>query len=177
MRVVVALLVALAVAVPALADEPEPYVRTCSSSAYGDLGQGWRERAMVAGHVAFVGMRNGYRRAGTEWFGPGRGMPLKVLVVVDPNAAPTVMIAPRSRAHAALGYNRIRHDGTGVPLADGTLSVRFVGCRPVASREPWNRGTQFPGYFLVAGARCVHVDVATQGKILRRKLSFGAPCY
>jgi hypothetical protein len=54
--------------------------------------------------------------------------------------------------------------------------VRFQACHPVRSREPWNRGTQFGGYFLVVGARCVHVDVATQGKVLRRKLSFGAPC-
>jgi hypothetical protein len=177
-RVAAALLLGLGliVAVPALADEPEPYVRTCASSAYGDLGRGWRERAAVAGHVAFVGLKDGYRRADTEWFGPGRGMPLKVLVVVDPNAAPTVTIAPRSRPYAALGYNRIHHDGSGVPLANGTVGVRFRACHPVASREPWNRGTQFPGYFLVAGARCVHVDVATQGTILRRKLSFGARC-
>ena len=172
MRVVVALL-ALVVAVPALADEPEPYVRTCSSSAYGDLGQGWRERAIVAGHLALVGLKDGYRRVDTEWFGPGRGMPLKVLVVVDPNAAPTMTIAPRSRGYAALGYNRIRHDGTGVPLADGTHSVRFQACRLVSSREPWNRGTQFPGYFLVARAACVHVEVATLGTVLRRTLRFG----
>jgi hypothetical protein len=111
-----------------------------------------------------------------ERFGPGRAMPLKVLVVVDPHAAPTVTIAARSRAYAALGYNEIRHNGTGVPLTDGTQSVRFQGCRPVRSREPWNRGTQFGGYFLVAGRRCVHIEVATQGKVLRRKLSFGARC-
>ena len=103
-------------------------------------------------------------------------MPLKVLVVVDANAAPTVTIAPRSRPYAALGYNSIRQNGTGVPLADGTRSVRFEACGVVRSREPWNRGTQFPGYFLVAGARCVHVDIATQGKVLRRRLSFGARC-
>ena len=177
MRVVVALLLALVAAVPALAGDPEPYVRTCSSSAYGDLGQGWRERAIVAGHVAFVGMSGSYNRMQLDPVGAGRANPLKVLVVVDPNAAPTVTIAPRSRAHAALGYNGIRHkDSTGVPLADGTPSVQFRACRLVRSREPWNRGTQFPGYFLVAGPRCVHVDVATQGKVLRRKLSFGARC-
>jgi hypothetical protein len=177
MRVLAALLLGLVVAVPALADEPDPYVRTCSSSAFGDLGRGWRERAIVAGHVAFVGLKGGYNRMYLDPVGAGRGNPLKVLVVVDPNAAPTVTIAPRSRAYAALGYNSIRRkDSTGVPLADGTQSVRFQSCRLVRSREPWNRGTQFPGYFLVSGARCVHVDVATQGTVLRRKLSFGAPC-
>jgi hypothetical protein len=109
-------------------------------------------------------------------FRSGRAMPLKVLVVVDPNAAPTVTIAARSSSYAALGYNEIRHNGTGVPLADGTQSVRFKACRPDRAREPWNRGTQFAGYFLVAGKRCVHIEVATQGTVLRRKLSFGAPC-
>lgn len=173
MRVLVALVLGLAVAVPAFAGDPEPYVRTCSTSQFGDLGRGWRERAIVAGHAAFLG---GSGRMAIERLAPGRAMPLKVLVVVDPNAAPTVTIAPRSRAYAALGYNGIRHNGTGVPLADGTLSVRFQACHPVRTREPWNRGTQFGGYFLVVGARCVHVDVATQGKVLRRKLSFGARC-
>jgi hypothetical protein len=176
MRIVVALLLALAVAVPAFADEPKPYVRSCSTSQFGDLGQGWRDRAMVAGHVAFAGIGDRYRPMPAQRLGPGRAMPLKVLIVVDPNAAPTVTIAPRSRAYAALGYNAIRHNGTGVPLADGTSSVRFHACRPVRSREPWNRGTQFGGYFLVSGARCVHIEVATQGTVLRRKLSFGARC-
>jgi hypothetical protein len=176
MRVALALAVALVVAVPALAVDPAPHVRTCATSQFGDLGRGWRERAAVAGRVAFVGMKGGYRRRDVERVGEGRGMPLKVLVVVDPNAAPTVTIAPRSRAYAALGYNGVQNDGLGVPLADGTLSVRFEACGTVRSREPWNRGTQFGGYFLVAGARCVHVDVATQGKVLRRKLSFGARC-
>jgi hypothetical protein len=170
MRWLGVLAVALVVAVPALAEEPEPYVRACGTSVYGDLGRGWRERALVAGHVAFVGMKQGYVRYRPG--GPG-AWPVKVLVVVDPNAAPTVTIAARSRAYAALGYNGIRHDGNGVPLAEGTTSVRFQACRAVRSREPWNRGTQFAGYFLVSGRRCVHVEVATQGRILRRALRFG----
>lgn len=176
MRIVVALLLGLVVAVPAMADEPAPHLRTCSSSQFGDLGRGWRERALIAGHVAFVGMKGGYRRMAPEQLEPGRARALKVLVVADPNAAPTVTIAPRSRAHAALGYNGIRNGPGGVPLAEGTQSVRFRACHPVRSREPWNRGTQFGGYFLVLGRRCVHIDVATQGTVLRRKLSFGARC-
>jgi hypothetical protein len=174
-RILLAPLLALVVAVPALADEPEPYVRSCSSSAFGDLGRGWRENAVIAGHLAFVGL-GGPRRSGElDPVAPGRANPLKVLVVVDPNAAPTLTIARASRRNAALGYNAIRHDGQGkgVLLADGTTSVRFHACRVVRSREPWNRGTQFPGYFLVARRGCVQVEVATQGKILRRTLRFG----
>ena len=176
MRFVVALLLALVAAVPALADDPAPHVRTCSSSQFGDLGQGWRDRALVAGHIAFVGMKGGYRRLEADQLEPGRASALKVLVVAYAHAAPTVTIAAHSRAHAALGYNGIRNRPEGVPLAEGTVSVRFHACRPVQSRKPWNRGTQFGGYFLVAGARCVHVEVATQGTVLRRKLSFGARC-
>lgn len=166
-RPVLALVAGLVVAVPALADDPEPYVRNCSTSQFGDLGQGWRERAVVAGPLAFVGIKNG--------LSPSR-LPHKVLVVVDPSRVATVTVAPRSRAFAALGYNEIRHNGAGVRVAEGTPSVRFRACGSVRSRAPWNRGTQFGGYFLVQGRRCVHVDVATQGKVLRRKLSFGARC-
>src|SRR5215210_8370885 len=122
MRVLVALALAVLVARPASAGEPEPYVRTCSSSAYGDLGAGWRERAVVAGHLAFVGLKDGYR--GVTPAPAGRARPPKVLVVVDPNAAPTVTIAAGSRGYAALGYNKIP-GGNPVPLAAGTMSVRF----------------------------------------------------
>lgn len=117
-------------------------------------------------------MKNGYE----EWRAPGSGSwPIKVLVVVDPGAAPRLTIAARSRDHAALGYNRIRHDGRGVPLERGTTSVGFRACSRDRFRKPWNRGTQFAGYVLVAGPRCVRVEVATQGKILRRVLRFGVP--
>lgn len=175
MRVVLALLVALVAAVPALAEDPEPFVRACSSSAFGDLGRGWREHAVVAGQVAFVGLGGPRHVSKLEPVEAGRANPVKVLVVVDPNAVATVTIARRSRANAALGYNAIRHDGEGrgVLLADGTTSVRFQGCRAVRSRALWNRGTQFPGYFLVARSGCVHVEVASQGKLLRRALRFG----
>ena len=177
MRIVAGLLFALvlALAAPAFAEEPEPYVRACGTSAYGDLGPGWRENAVVAGRLAFVGMRGPRRAAGLGRVDPGNANPLKVLVVVDPGSRPTLTIARASRLNARLGYNDIRNDGTGrgVPLADGTTSVRFVGCRSVRSREPWNRGTQVPGYFLVTRAGCVDVEVATLGTVLRRTLRFG----
>lgn len=173
MRIAFVLLLALAAAMPALAGGREPYVRTCATSQLGDLGRGWQERAVVAGHVAFVGLRNGYERWRPR--GPG-AWPLKVIVVADPNSAPTVTIAERSRGHASLGYNEVRYPGgASVSLSRGVESVRFEACRPSTAREPWNRGTQFGGVFLVSGRRCVHVEVATQGKVLRRVLRFGRP--
>src|SRR5688500_19212693 len=105
MRVVAgALLVAVALALPAFAaEEPPPYVRTCSSSAYGDLGAGWREHAVVAGHLAFVGLGGRRRTSELDPVDPGQANPLKVLVVVDPNSAPTLTVARVSRRNAALG--------------------------------------------------------------------------
>lgn len=171
MRLLVAtalLLVALTVAIPALAGDAEPFVRECSTSQYGDLGRGWRERAVIAGPVAFVGMRDGYATGGP--------LPLKVLVVVDPQRVATATIAARSRGYAALGYNGVRPSGAGrIPVSRGTPSVRFQACDAVMSREPWNRGTQFGGYFLVRGRRCVHIVIKSRGKILPRVLRFGVP--
>ena len=161
------LVLAAVIATPALAGDPEPFVRDCSTSQYGDLGRGWRERAVVAGPLAFVGMRNGYTSGGP--------LPLKVLVVVDPRRVATVSISARSRSYAALGYNGVRHSGGPVPLSRGTTGVRFRACGAEPSREPWNRGTQFGGYFLVSGRRCVHVEIASAGKIHRRTLRFGVP--
>ena len=169
MRLLVAtalLLVALTVAIPALAGDAEPFVRECSTSQYGDLGRGWRERAVVAGPVSFVGMRDGYASGGP--------LPLKVVVVVEPGRVATVTIGARSRAYAALGYNGIRHSGgRRIPLSRGTRSVQFRACPAVPSREPWNRGTQFGGYFLVSGRHCVDVEIASRGKIVRRVVRFG----
>lgn len=169
------LVVALSVPASAVAGDPKPFVRDCSTSQYGDLGRGWRERAVIAGPVAFAGMRDGYASGGP--------LPLKVLVVVDPQRVATVTIAARSRGYAALGYNGVRSSGGGrpTPLSRGTRSVHFRACGaapgstrdPWKSREPWNRGTQFGGYFLVAGRRCVHVEIASRGRILRRVLRFG----
>jgi len=51
--------------------------------------------------------------------------------------------------------------------------VRFESCGVVASRAAWDRGTQFPGYFLVNGPGCVHVEIRAGGKPIRRALRFG----
>ena len=112
---------------------------------------------------------------------PGRSWPLKILVVLEPGRAATVTIAARARSVAALAYDEasLRRvsaaAGTHAPLSAGEPSVRFEACaRPHAGKR-WNRGTQFPGYFLVSGRRCVAVTVRVEGEpaALRRTLGFG----
>jgi len=159
-------------AVPAFAADGQPVVRDCASSAFGDLGPNWRARAVVAGPVAFVGLRAGYRGANTAPAGSGR--PLKVLVVVEPRTVATLAIRPQSRRVAALHYARAQVSLPVAPLGEGTSAVRFEACRVPVSKEPWNAGTQFPGYFVVNGRRCVAVEVRASGKRIWRTLRFGA---
>ena len=154
-------------------------MRDCSTRAFGDLGPQWRREAVTAGPLAFVGMRHGV--SDSRPARPGRAWRTKVLVVVEPRSVITLTIAPESRAVAALGYGArplpLDAQGT-VALADGSVSVRFVACRRAnPGAERWNRGTQFPGYFLVAGRRCVEVTVSfgAPPTVLRRTLRFGAP--
>src|SRR6476619_6920130 len=153
MRVAAALLLALVAAAPALALGEEPDVRNCSTRAFGDLGPTWRTRAVLAGPLALVGLRNG-----SGW-SPSRVH--KVLAVVDPRAAVTITIAPRSMGVASLAYStRRRLPAAPVPLSAGATSVRFEACaRPNPGQKAWNRGTQFPGSFLVAKRSCVEVVV------------------
>ena len=157
----------------------KPPVRDCSTDAYGDLGRGWRERALHAGPIAFVELRNGTRHVPPA--PPGRSWPLKILVVLEPGQSATVTIAARARSVAALAYDQaaLRRvsaaAGDHVPLSTGEPSVRFEACARPHAGEPWNRGTQFPGYFLVSGRRCVGITVRVEGRPapLGRTLRFG----
>src|SRR5687768_16919272 len=145
MRVVAgALLVAAALALPAFAaEEPTPYVRTCSSSAYGDLGAGWRERAVVAGHLAFVGMGGPRRASELDPVDPGRANPLKVLVVVDPNTAPTLTIARVSRSPPARRASGSRAAGRSARASRGTAGrsspATSSSRAAAASTSKWRR--------------------------------------
>jgi hypothetical protein len=176
MRTAVAPLAALVAIVPAFARDLEPVVRDCSTSAYGDLGRDWRRQAVLAGPLAFAGIREGYRHVPSA--PAGRSWPLKLLVVVEPGAVATVTIGARSRRFASLFYDtgplpdRV---GDTVPISAGSLGVRFEACTRPHQGHAWNRGTQFPGYFLVGGRRCVEVEVRLDArtKVLRRTLRFG----
>ena len=153
---------------------PWPPVRDCRTSALGDLGQGWQRRAVVAGPVAFVGLRQGYRSVPRA--SPRAAARVKALVVVQPRAIVTLSIAARSRRLASLAYARPGLPDPPNPLSAGSTSVRFRACAHANSGERWNRGTQFPGYFLLAGRGCVVVEVRVRGRegVIRRMLRFGA---
>jgi hypothetical protein len=154
-----------------------PFVRTCESSVYGDLGDGWRKQSVVVGPLAFVALRYAatqpsadFRRRGGHYQG------LKVLAVVEAGATVTLTVPAAERRHLALLYDPAAwKEDNRYRLGDGDTAVTFQSCPPEQT-PPGADGTQFNGGFLVAGARCATLEVATPAWRTPRRVtvSFGA---
>jgi hypothetical protein len=152
-------------------------VRSCKTAVYGQLAHGWRSSpdTVRAGVISFLYGRS-YRNAPPRQFREsGSGASLrypgqKLLVVVDRGATVTVEIGSEDQGRTSLQYQPAIPDPP-YRISQGTTAVEFEGC-PHAS-------TQFNGGFIVAGPRCVEVDVQYQGKLTRAWIPFGTgqqPC-
>jgi hypothetical protein len=160
------------------------FVRTCASSAYGTLDSGaWREHSIIAGPVAFY-YADQYRAKAASELAPVRGKSdrypgQKMLLLVHADAVATVAVPQGVRGSVALLYNPAAwNDRNEYTIDDGENAVRFRACKrgqtPPTGGRP-NAMTQFNGAFVVAGARCVPLDVFVRGKRpIRINLSFGA---
>src|SRR5437870_1533489 len=108
---------------PAITATPrsEPFVRTCETSVYGDLGPSWRRTALAAGLIAFVGPASaGVAPADDFAAVGGKYRSVKALAVVDQGAEVTVSVSAGDRAHAALLYDPSAFSDQGLySLADG----------------------------------------------------------
>ena len=168
--VVWALLVAASPAAVATASDTTPYVRTCETAVYGELNADWQKNALVTGPITFIGVL-GYRAARTAPL--KRTVAHKVLVVVEPASTVTVAIPETARSIASLVYDPRKFNSRRV--RDGDRAVTFGACEQPNGEEPWQRGTQFNGAFVVFGRRCVPIDVSVAGQpSVRRLISFGA---
>jgi hypothetical protein len=161
-----------ATAVSSAAPLKKPYVRTCASSVYGDLGARWRQKAVQAGPVTFIGALE--RRDGLV--ARKRASGHKLLIVVEPRHTVTISIDGRARRFASLLYDPAKFHLRYPRVRDGAEAVTFVACFSPHGSAPWERGTQFNGEFVVFGPRCVPVEIsgAPQSQPIRRSLSFGA---
>ena len=167
----------------ALAAGTEPVSRGCNTSVYGDLGDGWLPSSVVAGPLVFVRGRV-YARSTSRFrsVSSGRYRGSKLLVVVRTGWVARVVVPPAQRAKVALQYAPEDFNKAVVP-AESEHDVTFTACPP---RRPFlgpasARYTQFNGAIVVAGRRCVTLEVyaAKQGHPLpaaptRARLSFGA---
>jgi hypothetical protein len=84
-----------------------------------------------------------------------------VLIVVEQGAVVSVAIATRMTGVASLLYDPEGFEqGGGSAVSDGAPAVTFMACpKGKAAIGPPNAATQFNGGFIVAGPRCVSVEV------------------
>jgi hypothetical protein len=159
------------------AENPHRFTRPCGDSVFGDLGHGWRRSSIASGPLAFVGARRGYRHAPARRFESRRGRyrPQKMLAVVDNGPDVEVRVPFWERRHVALVYDPELFNRR-LKISKADYRVNFDACRD--DENPFGKRTaQFNGAFLVAGTRCVVLEViAGAGSNERIAISFGHRC-
>jgi hypothetical protein len=161
------------------------FVRTCEMSVYGTLdAPAWEKHSIIAGPLVFY-YADQYAQQPASIFAPipaqnGHYAGQKLLVLVRRGAVATVIVTESQRPNAALLYDPADfNDSNAYRIEDGESAVTFKACKkgeasPVAG--PLNAMTQFNGGFIVAGARCVLLEVLVRGeqRTIPVTLSFGA---
>jgi hypothetical protein len=160
------------------------FVRTCEAGVYGTLDDPtWRKHSVIAGPLVFYSADQ-YAEQPASLFAPvpaqnGHYAGQKLLVFVRRGAVATVIVPESQRRYAALLYNSADfNDINEYRIEDGESAVTFKACKkgeasPVGG--PLNAMTQFNGGFIVAGGRCVPLEVRVRGQgSIPVTLSFGA---
>jgi hypothetical protein len=165
--------------------EVKAFVRTCETNVYGTLDpRGWQEHSIIAGPLGFWSADD-YAGQPASLFTPVPGSSdrfqgLKLLVLVRPDAVATVIVPESERHEVALLYDPAAwNDRNEYRIEDGESAVTFEACKKgetIGTGSPLNEMTQFNGGSLVAGVRCVPLDVLVRGQAqaIRVTLSFGA---
>jgi hypothetical protein len=161
------------------------FVRTCEASVFGTLADPtWRKHSVIAGPLVFYSADQ-YAEQPASLFAPipaqnGHYAGQKLLVLGRRGAVATVIVPESQRRYAALLYNPADfNDSNEYRIQDGESAVTFKACKkgeasPVGGRL--NAMTQFNGGFIVAGARCLLLEVLARGeqRTIPVTLSFGA---
>jgi hypothetical protein len=168
----------------ASATPPKSFVRTCETSAYGKLdAPAWKEHSVFAGPLVLYYADQFAGQPASDFAprpgGSGYYSGQKLLVLVRRGAVATVVVPEAERRNAGLLFDpAVWNDRNAYRVEDGDSAVRFKACKkgergPVG--RPSNAMTQFNGGFVVAGARCLPLDVLVPGRgTVRVSLSFGA---
>jgi hypothetical protein len=147
--------------------------RTCPSSQSATLPPN-RPASFVAGPVTFFTFLNP-RTLTSKTFAPrAPGSRLykqfKVLVVLAPGTRATVSVPPSASAVLSLAYQPTLKPGAWFPLSAGQQAVRFIACEG-QSNDP----TGYGGGLLIAGNRCVALDVVAGAFHQRVRIPFAVP--
>jgi hypothetical protein len=151
-----------------LGSPSNPYVRTCETRAWGELGADHREHSIVVGPLVFLYLKDFATARPEDYTGPdGRLDPmLKVAVLVEAGAAVNVTVAPAAPEQAILLYRWSDGSAPAAESFDGDQSVTFQACT--------DADTIFTGGFRVSGPSCVPLDVrvADMGEPQRMMAAF-----
>jgi len=162
-----------------MAGRPKPFERTCATSVSGTLdAPAWKKHSIVAGPVVFYYADQFAQEPpssfvslpGRKGYYPGQ----KLLLLVRAGMSATVLVPEAERRHASLLYDPAGwNDSNAYRVRDGQSAVRFKACR---TGEQQTAFTQFNGALVVAGARCLPLQILAQGGqgLIAVKLSFGA---
>jgi hypothetical protein len=164
---------------------PKGFVRTCETSVFGTLdSRGWHAHSVIAGPLVFYYADQFAEQpdsvfaplAGRDGFYAGQ----KLLVLVRRGAVVTVVIPASLRRDAALLYDPAAwNDRNAYRIEDGESAVTFRACKKgetAPAGGPLNAMTQFNGSLVVAGARCVPLEIHVQGeeRSIAAALPFGS---
>jgi hypothetical protein len=144
----------------------------------------WRKHSVFAGPLVFYSADQ-YAEQPASTFAPIAGRSgvypgQKLLVLVRRGAVATVVLPESERRYAGLLYNPAGwNDRNAYRVKDGETAVRFKACEKGESAPvggPLNAMTQFNGGFVVAGVRCLSLQVLVRGQAgsIPVTLSFGA---
>ena len=151
-----------------------PFVRSCGTDVWGDLGPvgRWQRQSIVVGPFAFVWIRQA-RTATTasirRAYRAGHGA-FKILALVKRGYEVTVAVPPGERRHVAMLYDPSAFNRAQT-VANGEPAVTFRACPPSAGARPqdWSAATQFNGGIIVDSPRCVRLTIqAGRGGRTRR---------
>jgi hypothetical protein len=150
-----------------------PLLRGCGETQSGQLPRDWRSRAVHAGPLSLYPMPS---QASAPVGGrPGYLRPVKVLVIVTPGSAATLVVPDSQRAHVGLAYGRRARFGRFAPamrVAGGLSAVTFKPCAD--SSYP---SDHFGGGFIVGRPMCAELEVQVGRRApLSLRVPFGRAC-
>lgn len=144
-------------------------LRTCETAAHGSNPAFRRlTTASPAAAIVFVNSLASGQSDPRFYEPPGNGRfrRIKVFVGVAPGSTVTVVVPEPERGRVALLYDTPTDPSTELfEMTDGEIQVTFEACD-----DP---DTGFPGFFLVAGPRCVELEVHLGSEVGRILLPFG----
>lgn len=146
---------------PVRTSQSQIFERGCETKVGAVLSDRWQDDAAVEGPVSFY--------AASQYADPSKASDFdakenqrytatKLLVVLEGDSPVEVWVADESLPHVSLLYdvmeNAVATEDNLYPLTAGHEAVRFMPC-PHPRGEP----TQYNGAFIVAGARCAHLNI------------------